>query len=455
MFSSFSMIHFRSSVAQAQRTAIAIGTFFATLAFSGCAGGSDTDLVVQDMGAAATVAAMKKDVEILTSDTFQGRETGQPGAYAAGEWLAGRMAQLGLSAAGDSGFFQTFRYKPHPPMQVHGGAMKTMGMAVVGEIVGRNVLGATASMADTAQRWGVIGCHHDHLGWGDENSLWRGVADGDSAMHPGADDNASGVATLLELASRHAVSPLAEHPLLMASFSGEEKGLWGSNHFTDEPTVGLDHVDWMINFDMVGRLRGDTLAIYGNGTSPVWNGVLDTCNAREGAGFEMVLSESGVGPSDHTSFYLADIPVLHFFTGQHEDYHKPSDTADKLNYEGMVRVADFAACIVTELSALDSIPFTKTKDSSNDDAPRFKVTLGVVPDYLYSGIGMRIDGVSEERPAQIAGLQKGDVVVRIGDVEVADMMGYMEGLSKFEEGQTTDVEVRRGESTLVVEVTWD
>ena len=159
--------------------------------------------------------------------------------------------------------------------------------------------------------------------------------------------------------------------------------------------------------------------------------------------------------SDHTSFYLSDIPVLHFFTGQHEDYHKPTDTADKLNYEGMVRVADFAACIVGELAQLDSIPFTKTKDSSNDDAPRFKVTLGVVPDYLFSGVGMRIDGVSEGRPAQIAGLQKGDVVVRIGEVEVADMMGYMEGLSKFEEGQTTAVEVRRGESSLVVEVTWD
>jgi len=310
-------------------------------------------------------------------------------------------------------------------------------------------------MADTTQRWGVIGCHHDHLGWGDENSLWRGVADGDSTIHPGADDNASGVATVLELASRHAVAPLADHPLLMASFSGEEKGLWGSNHFTDEPTVGLEHVDWMINFDMVGRMRGDTLAIYGNGTSPVWNDILETCNGADGAGFEMVLSESGVGPSDHTSFYLSDIPVLHFFTGQHEDYHKPTDTADKLNYEGMVRVADFAACIVGELAQLDSIPFTKTKDSSNDDAPRFKVTLGVVPDYLFSGVGMRIDGVSEGRPAQIAGLQKGDVVVRIGEVEVADMMGYMEGLSKFEEGQTTAVEVRRGESSLVVEVTWD
>jgi len=281
------------------------------------------------------------------------------------------------------------------------------------------------------------------------------VADGDSTIHPGADDNASGVATVLELASRHAVAPLADHPLLMASFSGEEKGLWGSNHFTDEPTVGLEHVDWMINFDMVGRMRGDTLAIYGNGTSPVWNDILETCNGADGAGFEMVLSESGVGPSDHTSFYLSDIPVLHFFTGQHEDYHKPTDTADKLNYEGMVRVADFAACIVGELAQLDSIPFTKTKDSSNDDAPRFKVTLGVVPDYLFSGVGMRIDGVSEGRPAQIAGLQKGDVVVRIGEVEVADMMGYMEGLSKFEEGQTTAVEVRRGESSLVVEVTWD
>lgn len=274
-------------------------------------------------------------------------------------------------------------------------------------------------------------------------------------MHPGADDNASGVALLLELASRHTAVPMVDHPLLMASFSGEEKGLWGSNHFTDEPTVALDHVDWMINFDMVGRLRGDTLAVYGNGTSPVWNGVLDSCNARDGAGFELVLSESGVGPSDHTSFYLEDIPVLHFFTGQHEDYHKPTDTADKLNYEGMVRIADFAQCLAQELALQDSIPFTKTKDSSNDDAPRFKVTLGVVPDYLFSGTGMRIDGVSEGRPAQLAGMEKGDVVLRIGDHEVLDMMGYMEGLSMYEEGQTTPVEVLRKGENLVLDVTWD
>ena len=408
-----------------------------------------------DQGDQASVAAMRSDVEALTSDQFEGRETGQPGAYAAGEWVADRMTSLGLVAAGDSGFFQTFRYKPHPPMQVHGDTLKTMGMAVVSEVVGKNVLGATASPADSVSGWGVIGCHHDHLGWGDENSLWRGAAEGDSAMHPGADDNASGVAMVLELASLHAVVPMTDAPLLMASFSGEEKGLWGSNHYTNEATVSLENIDWMINFDMVGRLRGDTLAIYGNGTSPVWNGILDTCNGQEHAGFELVLSESGVGPSDHTSFYLEDIPVLHFFTGQHEDYHKPTDTADELNYEGMVRIADFAACIVRELGAQDSIPFTKTKDSSNDDTPRFKVTLGVVPDYLFSGTGMRIDGVSEDRPAANAGMKKGDIVVRMGSHEVNDMMGYMEGLAMFEEGQVTPVEVRRGKGTIVLDVTWD
>lgn len=449
---------YRSARSKVYAVALSVCFSLAVLMIGSCGSGdSSTGIRVEDMGLEASAEAMRADVVALTDEGFEGRETGTSGAYAAGQWLADRMAILGLQAAGDSGFYQTFRYKPHPPMQVHGhgDTSTTMGMAVVREIVGRNVLGATASLSDTTQRWGVIGCHHDHLGWGDENSLWRGAAEGDSSIHPGADDNASGVALLLELASRHSVVPLVDHPLLMASFSGEEKGLWGSNHYTDEPTVAMEHIDWMINFDMVGRLKGDTLAVYGNGTSPVWNDILDTCNAAEGAGFELVLSESGVGPSDHTSFYLADVPVLHFFTGQHEDYHKPTDTADKLNYEGMVRIADFSACIVRELSVLDSIPFTKTKDSSNDDAPRFKVTLGVVPDYLFSGTGMRIDGVSEERPAQVAGMQKGDVVLRIGDHDVMDMMGYMEGLSLYEEGQTTPVMIQRGKDTLTVDVTWD
>lgn len=424
--------------------------------WSGCgAESSSSPVVIRDQGNSASMEAFKSDVEALTSEAFEGRETGTAGAYLAGQWVEKRMRATGLVAAGDSGFQQTFRYKPHPPMQVHGDSLKTMGMAVVDEVVGRNVLGATDLPPAEGAMWGVIGCHHDHLGWGDENSLWRGDQQGDSAMHPGADDNASGVAMVLDLAARNAVVPMTDQPLLFASFSGEEKGLWGSNHFTDEPTVALDQIQWMINFDMVGRLRGDTLAVYGNGTSPVWDDLLSSCNAQAGAGFELVLSESGVGPSDHTSFYLEDIPVLHFFTGQHEDYHKPTDTADKLNYEGMVRIADFAACLVQELGALDSVPFTKTKDSSNDDTPRFKVTLGVVPDYLFSGTGMRIDGVSEDRPAALAGMKKGDIVLRIGEHPVMDMMGYMEGLSMFEEGQTTPVEIERQGEVLVVDVTWD
>ena len=144
---------------------------------------------------------MRSDVEALTADRFEGRETGQPGAYAAGDWLAGRMASLGLMAAGDSGFFQAFRYKPHPPMQVHGDTLKTMGMAMVTEVVGKNVLGATASPADSASGWGSSGAITTTSDGGDENSLWRDAAEGDSAMHPGADDNASGVAMVLELAS--------------------------------------------------------------------------------------------------------------------------------------------------------------------------------------------------------------------------------------------------------------
>ena len=139
----------------------------------------------------------------------------------------GRMAALDLVAAGDSGFFQTFRYKPHPPMQVHGDTLKTMGMAVVTEVIGKNVLGATTSPADSASGWGVIGCHHDHLGWGDENSLWRGAAEGDSAMHLGADDNASGVAMVLELASRHAAASLTDAPFADGQFQWRRKGTLG------------------------------------------------------------------------------------------------------------------------------------------------------------------------------------------------------------------------------------
>ena len=195
----------------------------------------------------------------------------------------------------------------------------------------------------------------------------------------------------------------------------------------------------MVNMDMVGRLRPDnTLSISGTGTAPVWNQVLNTANKD----FKLVLQESGVGPSDHTSFYLQDIPVLHFFTGQHEDYHKPSDDTEKLNYDGMKKITDFIFTVISDLDKSEKLAFRKTKNES-EEVPRFKVALGVVPDYLFDGKGMRIDGVSEDKPAQKAGLQKGDIVVQLGDSIVVDMMSYMRALSSFEEGNATKVIVDR------------
>ena len=229
-------------------------------------------------------------------------------------------------------------------------------------------------------------------------------------------------------------------------------GLWGSNAFAKEHLGAFPAPRFMINMDMVGRLNTERqLAVYGTGTSPLWDGLLDEQNEF---GFALKREVSGVGPSDHTSFYLADIPVLHFFTGQHEDYHRPSDDWDKINYAGLADVVDYIEGIVRSADALGELPFSKTKDQS-DDTPRFKVTLGVVPDYLYSDPGMRIDGVSEGRPAAKAGLAKGDVVTQMGDQAITSMMDYMQALSTFTKGQTVPVTVLRNGNVTVVQVTFD
>jgi membrane-associated protease RseP (regulator of RpoE activity) len=281
---------------------------------------------------------------------------------------------------------------------------------------------------------------------GIEGSLYRGDT---PQIHNGADDNASGVAAMLHLAKQLKTINTNNNYLFIA-FSGEEMGLLGSNYFVKNPTIDLKKVNYMLNMDMVGRLNDEkAIAVHGVGTSPIFKQVLFSNKGD----FKIAEHESGVGPSDHTSFYLMDIPVLHFFTGQHEDYHKPSDDADKLNYKGMEEITQFILSIITELNDDGKITFRKTKNESQE-VPAFKVTLGVVPDYLFSGKGMRIDGVSEDKPAQKAGMQKGDIVVKMGDYEVEDMMSYMKSLGKFEKGSTTKVSVKRGDEILVLDVTF-
>ncbi|KXN98023.1 peptidase M28 [Aequorivita aquimaris] len=385
--------------------------------------------------------SMKEDVAILANDSLNGRKTGSDGERKAADYIAKRFEDLGLQPKRLEGFFQKFTYKasknPHQEAEFtaeNNESTKT----------GQNVI---AFLDNKAENTVVIGAHYDHLGMGGEGSLYR---EG-KAIHNGADDNASGVAMMLHLADslQKKGSPKNNNYLFIA-FSGEEEGLLGSNYFVKNPTIDTKKVTYMLNMDMVGRLNSEnTLAVYGVGTSPIFKQAVNA-NARE---LKIAENESGVGPSDHTSFYLANIPVLHFFTGQHEDYHKPSDDAEKVNFEGMKIVSNYIFSIIKDLDNQPKLPFKKTKNES-EVVPEFKVTLGVVPDYLFSGKGMRIDGVSEDKPAQKAGLQKGDIVVKMGDFEVTDMMSYMKSLSKFEKGQTAKVTIERGGELKEVEVTF-
>ena len=233
------------------------------------------------------------------------------------------------------------------------------------------------------------------------------------------------------------------------AFSGEEMGLLGSNYFVKNGTIDLKSVNYMINMDMVGRLKQDsTLAVYGTGTTPIWSQTLNSLNTE----FNLIEDKSGVGPSDHTSFYLKDMPVLHFFTGQHEDYHKPSDDFDKINYAGIEEVQGFIEDVIAQCDSKGKLEFTKTKSEDSKKAPKYSVTLGVIPDYMYDGKGMLITSVREGRAAEKAGIQDGDIVIKMGDVEVTDMMAYMNALGQFKKGEKTMVIVKRGEEEMEFEV---
>jgi len=303
---------------------------------------------------------------------------------------------------------------------------------------GRNIVGYLDNGAPTTV---VIGAHYDHLGYGeDSNGLYRGP---ERQIFNGADDNASGVAAIIELARLLKSSNLKGNNYLFIAFSGEELGLYGSKYFVEHPTIDLSRVNYMINLDMIGRLRDSThaLTVGGFGTSPTWAGILG--NVQDKKFFQLNFDSSGVGPSDHTSFYRKDIPVLFFFTGLHADYHKPSDKPDKINYMGELEVLKYVYRVVEGLNKKPRLVFTKTRETPMGGA-RFTVTLGIMPDYTFNGGGVRADGVSDGRPAQKAGLKAGDVIVQLGDYPVPDLEKYMEALSKFKKGDSTTVKYKRG-----------
>jgi aminopeptidase YwaD len=313
---------------------------------------------------------------------------------------------------------------------------------------GHNVAGYIDNGAATTV---VLGAHYDHLGYGeDNNSMLR---TGEKLIHNGADDNASGTAALIELGKLLKVSKNKSNNYLLIAFSGEELGLNGSKYFTEHPTVDLQQVSYMINMDMVGRLNDSskTVTVGGYGTSPFWGEALGKMTTKKQP-LTLKFDSSGTGPSDHTSFYRKDIPVLFFFTGLHNDYHRPSDDADKINYTGEWQIIKLIEEIIKAAGPKGKLAFTKTREVQTSTSTRFSVTMGIMPDYTFSGSGVRVDGVSDNRPAKKAGIKTGDVIVQLGDFSTTSMEGYMQALSKFKKGDKAKVKYKRGEETLETEV---
>ena len=311
-----------------------------------------------------------------------------------------------------------------------------------------NVVGYVDNHAATTV---VLGAHFDHLGYGEDgNSRYTGP---ERQIHNGADDNASGTAALIELARLVSRSKNRNNNYLVLSFSGEELGLYGSKYFVDHAGIDLATINYMINMDMVGRLNDTarTLTVGGFGTSPAWNAFV---YADKRSGFNIRVDSSGVGPSDHTSFYLKGIPVLFFFTGLHPDYHKPSDDADKINYVGEMQIVKFINGIVTAADDGGKLAFTKTREGQTTTSARFSVSMGIMPDYTYGGYGVRVDGVSDNRPAFRAGIKAGDIVTQLGEYKINSMETYMQTLGKFKKGDVTKVHVKRGSEELVLDVTF-
>ena len=387
-----------------------------------------------------SVEKLKQHVTYLASDKLEGRGTGSNGEQKAAKYIAKQFKKIGLKPAGTEGaYFHKYSFKklsnPHATEEPNAPDIQT-----------QNVVGFLDNGADVTI---IVGAHYDHLGLGhDKNSL---DANPDGKIHNGADDNASGTAGVIELARFFAKNNKKEpFNFLFVCFSGEELGLIGSKRFAETPSVSPDKINYMVNMDMIGRYRTEKgLIVHGYGTSPLWGKMLNVIQTD----IKIIPDSSGVGPSDFTSFYLKKIPVLGFFTGQHTEYHKPSDDSNLINFEGEQHVLSYITRIIEGTCTFPKIEFTETKQSQAQSRS-FKVTMGVMPDYAFDKKGMRIDGVTDGKPAAKAGIKTGDIVLKIGEFEIKDVYAYMDALTKFKKGDSTKIVVHRGNEELTLDITF-
>ena len=397
------------------------------------------DWIEGDKTEIAQPKTLKKHISYLSSDELQGRLTGSVGEKKAAAYIVKEFKSLGLKPYANKSYLQTFNYKVKiNPHSTDASSDKANS--------GTNVI---AFLDNKASKTIVIGAHYDHLGLNEHNHSSKPNSHGE--IHNGADDNASGVAAVLELARMFSQNKTKENVnYLFALFSGEEDGLIGSKHMAETLKNLYPNVVTMINLDMIGRLDKDkSLTVGGIGTAPEFSNIV---TKNKPAGFNVTLDNAGQGPSDHTSFYLKDIPVLFFFTGTHADYHKPSDDEDKINYYGVRNIVDYVFRISNEIASLDKIEFTQTAMNAGKTVPKYKVTLGIMPDYTDHGDGLHIDGVTENRPAHAAGILEGDILVKIGDCEIKEVYGYMDCLAKLTVGDEKDVTVMRDGKPITMKV---
>lgn len=390
-------------------------------------------------GVVADSMRIRSDIEFLASDALEGRGTGTAGNDSAAAFVARRYAALRLRE-GAPGYRQPFVARS--ALAAHG-----RGPA---ELPTQNVVailpGADPRLAGQVI---VIGAHIDHLGRSPAGAL---DSDAGDAIRNGADDNASGTAGVLELARLFAARP-ARRTIVFANFSGEELGLLGSQHFVEHLPVPRDSVVAMLNFDMIGRLRGDSVIVYGTDTAREMTAVLDSA----GAGLPLTLRRvgDGFGPSDHSSFYARDIPVLHFFTNVHDDYHRATDDAAKVNAAGAARVVTLAERVVRAIDARGIRLTFQRAAASAPVGPRTgsNVYLGSIPDMAGGdGKGLRLSGVRAGSPADSAGIKAGDLIVEFDGKAVTDLQTYSDALYARQPGDVVPVVVLRGAERVRLQV---
>ena len=409
--------------------------------------------VARDKGAAAIIFVNPYDENKTTDDLveFSYDRGGQIGGFSAVSVKRNFVEQLFQSEGIDfkEVYDKIIETKKPSSLELKNSSAKISTEVKEVEAISWNVGGfIEGNDPELKNEWVIIGAHFDHLGMGGEGSLYRGD---EPQIHNGADDNASGTTGVLELAQKFASQKdKLKRSIAFFTFSGEELGLLGSNYLVNNLPFPAEDAITMINMDMIGRLKDSSLIVYGTGTSSNWKDILNKYNSY---GFKLTFNDEGFGPSDHSSFYGMKIPVLFFFTGTHEDYHKPSDDTEKINLAGEKNILDYVYNIAMDIDNTPERPdYLLVEKKQTGQMFARKVYLGTVPDFASNVDGYKISGVSEGSPAQLAGLQGGDIIISFGGKKISNIYDFTYAIGDFVPGDVVDVIVKRGAEEITYKI---